>query len=50
MIEPSMPYSVGPSWNSLVAISAVVIWKFIPNVPRTKTSAMTSMTSGRLRT
>ena len=50
MIEPSRPYSVGPLWKACVAISAVVIWKFMPNVPRTKTRPMSSMRSGRLRT
>ena len=50
MIEPSRPYSSGPLPNSLVAISAVVIWKFMPKVPSTKTRTMTSWRSGRLRT
>ena len=50
MIDPSRPYSDGPRWNSVVAMRAMVIWKFIPNVPSTKTSPMTSMMSGRLRT
>ena len=49
MIEPSRPYSPAPLWKTLVAISAVVIWKFMPNVPSTKTSAMMSMMSGRPR-
>ena len=30
MIEPSMPYSPAPLWKTPVAISAVVIWKFMP--------------------
>ncbi len=50
MIEPRMPYSVGPLWNSRVAMSAVVTWKFIPKVPSTKTRSMTTLRSGRLRT
>ena len=47
MIEPSRPYSPGPLSKTFVAMSAIVSWKFIPNVPRTKTSAMMSTRSGR---
>ena len=50
MIEPSRPNSPAPLSNTLVAISAMVIWKFIPNVPSTKTSSMTSWMSRRIRT
>ena len=50
MIEPSRPNSPAPLSNTLVAISAMVIWKFIPNVPSTKTSSMTSWMSRRTRT
>ena len=47
MIEPSRPYSPAPLWNCWVAISAVVSWKFMPNVPSTNTSTMMRMMSGR---
>ena len=47
MIEPSRPYSPAPLSNTWVAISAMVSWKFMPNVPSTKTSTMMSMMSGR---
>src|SRR5450756_2397139 len=33
MMEPSSPYAPAPLWNTAVAMSAVVIWKFIPKVP-----------------
>ena len=50
MIEPSSPNSPAPLSNTFVAMSAIVIWKFIPNVPSTKTSSMTSWMSRRCRT
>ena len=45
-----MPYSPAPLPYTSVAISAVVIWKFSPNVPAQNTTAITSMMSGRDRT
>ena len=50
MIEPSRPNSPAPLSNTFVAISAMVIWKFIPKVPSTKTRSMTSWMSRRTRT
>ena len=50
MIEPSSPNSPAPLSKTLVAISAIVIWKFMPKVPSTKTSSMTSWMSRRIRT
>ncbi|GMA86372.1 hypothetical protein GCM10025868_16220 [Angustibacter aerolatus] len=50
MIEPSRPYSPEPLWNCAVAMIAVVIWKFRPNVPTMQTIAMISTMSGRPRT
>ncbi len=49
-IEPRTPYSPAPLPYTSVAISAVVIWKFSPNVPAQNTTAITSMMSGRDRT
>lgn len=48
--EPSIPYSPAPLSNTSRAISAVVIWKFSPNVPTTPISDMTRIRSGRCRT
>ena len=50
MIEPSRPNSPGPLAKTFVAISAIVIWKFMPKVPSTKTSSITNCRSGRPRT
>ena len=49
-IEPRTPYSPAPLPYTSVAIRAVVIWKFSPNVPAQNTTAITSMMSGRDRT
>jgi hypothetical protein len=49
-IDPSTPYSPAPLSYTRVAMSAVVIWKFRPNVPAQNTTAITSMMSGRERT
>ena len=48
--ELMKPNSSGPTWNTAVAISELVIWKFSPNVPSMNTMNSTSMMSGRLRT
>ncbi len=48
--EPSTPNSLAPLPNSSVAISALVIWKFIPNPPRKNTHHSTRTRSGRDRT
>ncbi len=50
MIEPSRPYSPAPLSKTVVAIRAIVSWKFMPNVPSTKTRKSTSLRSGRPRT
>jgi hypothetical protein len=47
--EPSTPYSLAPSPNSSVAMSALVIWKFIPAPPRKNTHHITRTRSGRDR-
>jgi hypothetical protein len=41
-IEPSRPYAVAPLWNTVVAMSAFVTWKFIANIVRQKIVAMMS--------
>ena len=48
--EPRMPNSPAPLPNTCVAISAEVIWKFIPNVPAKKTSTSTISIVGWRRT
>ena len=48
--EPRMPYSPAPLPNTWVAISAEVIWKFIPNVPAKKTITRIAIIFGWLRT
>ncbi len=50
MVVPSRPYSVAPLSKTWVAMSAEVIWKFSPKVPAKKTTASTSIRSGRPRT
>ena len=45
-----MPNSPAPLPNSWVAISAEVIWKFIPKVPAKKTSTRTISIFGWERT
>ncbi len=48
--DPSTPYSVAPLWNTSVAISAEVIWKFMPNVPAKNTMIRIRIIFGWLRT
>src|SRR5665647_9701 len=48
--EPRMPYSPGPLPNSVRAITALVSWKFRPNVLTTPTTTITTMMSERRRT
>lgn len=50
MIEPRSPYSPAPLSNTVRAISAVVSWKFRPNVPTMPTRARIRIRSGRPRT
>ena len=45
--EPRMPYSPAPLWNTWVAISADVSWKFSPKVPAKNTATSTIIRSGR---
>ena len=40
MMEPRRPNSPGPTPNSVVAISALVMGKFMPNAPRMPTAVM----------
>ncbi|MPM99066.1 hypothetical protein SDC9_146256 [bioreactor metagenome] len=47
---PIRPYSAGPTWNTWVAISALVTWKLSPKVPSMNTMNITSRMSGRRRT
>src|SRR6266545_5996683 len=46
-IEPRMPYSPAPLWNSAVAIIAEVSWKFRPKVPAKNSVTSTIISSGR---
>lgn len=48
--EPISPYPSAPVWNTSLAISAMVSWKFSPNVPTTPTITMVSTMSDRCRT
>ncbi len=41
---------VGPTWNTEVAMTALVSWKFNPKVPSMNIMNITSMMSGRRRT
>lgn len=48
--DPSSPYSLAPRWNTVVDMSAMVIWKFIPKVPSMNTTNSSSLMSLRPRT
>jgi len=50
MIDPSSPYSAAPLWNTWTAISALVIWKFMQNVPKKNTITSKSRMRGSPRT
>ena len=47
MTEPSSPYSAAPMPNTDVAMRALEIWKFMPNVPSMNTMTSSTMMSGR---
>ena len=49
-VVPRMPYSLAPLWNTSVAISADVSWKFSPKVPAKNTMVRISIRSGRRST
>ena len=50
MNVPRIPYAAAPLWNCCWAISAEVIWKFMPKVPTKNATHRISSRSPRCRT